>query len=156
VLRFYPERREGSGDYRVNLTKDPSWGWEETFITINGGDERKFDYLVTSNRAQFNTTGWPKMAYLGMCGNEVNILERVPGWVRFQTLKPQDWHKARSMSRVTHPTLIHTFTCITWDRETQTTKRIPTTGTPRGMVDFPLVTWEGYGWIPSRFVIRIS
>jgi hypothetical protein len=160
VLRFAPSilPTQSIGDYRVNLEKDPTWRWKETIIHMNGGGEvgeRAWGYLVGPSRAQFNTTGWARMAYLGMCGNEVNVLERAGGWVRFETLKPADWLRARSMSRATHPTLIHSFHCVTWDRETQTTRHIESTGTPRGVVWYPVVTWEGSAWIPERFVVNL-
>jgi hypothetical protein len=157
VLRFAPSilPTQSIGDYRVNLEKDPTWRWKETIILMNGGGEvgeRAWGYLVGPSRAQFNTTGWARMAYLGMCGNEVNVLERVGGWVRFETLKPTDWLRARDLNE---GTLMHRFTCVTWDRETQTTKRIFSTGTPRGVVWYPVVTWEGFGWIPERFVVNL-
>lgn len=164
VLRFAPSiqktideagRPVVKSDWRVNLEKEPSWRWRDAFIAINSGDVRKYEYLIGSNRAQFNTTGWPKMAYLAMCGNEVNVLERRGGWVKFETLRASQWQRAMTMKRATHPTLIHTFTCVTWNRETQTTKRIFSTGTPRGIVDYPCVTWEGYGWIPERFIVPL-
>jgi hypothetical protein len=157
VLRFAPSilPTQSIGDYRVNLEKDPSWRWKETIIQMNGGGEvgeRAWGYLVGPSRAQFNTTGWARMAYLGMCGNEVNVLERAGGWVRFETLKPTDWLRARSLQE---GTLMHRFTCVTWDRETQTTRRIFSTGTPRGVVFYPVVTWEGSAWIPERFVVNL-
>jgi hypothetical protein len=157
VLRFAPSTlpTQSIGDYRVNLEKDPSWRWKETIIQMNGGGEvgeRAWGYLVGPSRAQFNTTGWARMAYLGMCGNEVNVLERVNGWVRFETLKPTDWLRARDLSE---GTLKHRFTCVTWDRETQTTRRIFSTGTNRGVVFYPCVTWEGSAWIPQRFVVPL-
>jgi hypothetical protein len=157
VLRFAPSilPTQSIGDYRVNLEKDPTWRWKETIIHMNGGGEvgeRAWGYLVGPSRAQFNTTGWARMAYLGMCGNEVNVLERVGGWVRFETLKPADWLRARSLQE---GTLKHRFTCVTWDRETQTTRRIFSTGTPRGVVWYPVVTWEGSAWIPERFVVPL-
>jgi hypothetical protein len=158
VLRFAPSilpANQGIGDYRVNLTKDPSWRWKETIIELNGGGEvgeRAWGYLVGPSRAQFNTTGWAQMAYVGMCGNEVRVLDRQGGWVKFETLKPSDWLRARSLQE---GQLIHRFTCTSWDAETQTTVRINSTGTPRGIVWFPLVTWEGYGFIPERFVVAV-
>jgi hypothetical protein len=114
--------------------------------------ERAWGYLVGPSRAQFNTTGWAQMAYVGMCGNQVNVLDRVNGWVKFETLRPQDWLRARSLRE---GTLIHRFTCTSWDDETQTTVRINSTGTPRGVVVYPVVTWEGAAWIPERFVVAI-
>lgn len=153
VLRFYPDMRE-SGDYRVNLEKDPTWRWRETIIALNGGDAQKFGYIIDSNRAQFNTTGWARMAYLGMSGNAINVLGDIGVWYKFETLKPTDWLRARSMSIESHPHLIHRFTCVTW--KNNTTVRIPSTGTPRGQVYYPLVTNEGYAYIPKRHVVRVA
>jgi hypothetical protein len=160
VLRFFPIMREG-GDYRVNLTKDPSWRWQETVTDhLNGGDAQKFGYWTGPSRAQFNTTGWAQLGYIGMCGNEIEILEMGLGWVKFKTLKPQDWMAARRMSIATHPMYIHRFTCVTWVKDSSYpdggyTRRINSTGTPRGDVFYPLVTWEGFAWIPRRFVVPL-
>jgi hypothetical protein len=142
VLRFAPSilpANQGIGDYRVNLTKDPSWRWKETIIELNGGGEvgeRAWGYLVGPSRAQFNTTGWAQGG----------------GRAKFETLKPSDWLRARSLRE---GQLIHRFTCTSWNAETQTTVRINSTGTPRGIVWYPVVTWEGYGWIPERFVVAV-
>jgi hypothetical protein len=152
VYRFYPQMAE-TGDYRVNLEKDASWQWWDTFAILNGGDYSDAEYLAGAGRAQFNTTGWPRMAYLGMSGNEIRILARVGEWVRFETLKPTDWLRARSMTRVSHPYFIHSFTCVSW--KDGRTVRIESTGTPRGIVYYPLVTWAGYAYIPARHVVRI-
>jgi hypothetical protein len=95
-----------------------------------------------------------------MCGNEIEILEMGLGWVKFKTLKPQDWMAARRMSIATHPMYIHRFTCVTWVKDSSYpdggyTRRINSTGTPRGDVFYPLVTWEGFAWIPRRFVVPL-
>ncbi len=156
VLRYAPAIvKEPIGDYRVNLTKDPSWRWQETVIALNGGDDQKFSYWTGPGRAQFNSTGWSQLGYLGMCGNEIHVLERVSGWVRFETLRPTDWLRARSMSIETHPCLIHRFVCVTWDAATQTTKHIESTGTARGQVVYPLVTNEGSAWIPEQMIVEM-
>jgi hypothetical protein len=152
VLRFYRDRHEGD-DYRVNMEKDPTWRWRETIIALNGS-EQDFYYWINANTAQFNTTGWPQFAYVGMSGNEIKILERAGDWVRFETLRPTDWLRARSMTIETHPTLIHRFTCVTWDAANRVTKHIESTGTPRGQVYYPLVTNEGSAWVPSRHIIE--
>jgi hypothetical protein len=156
VIRFYKDMREGS-DYRCNLTKDPAWKWQETIVQMNnadGGGLQRFNYWVNPNTAQFNTTGWAQMAYLGMSGNEVKILERAGEWVRFETLTPSDWMRARSMTNATHPHLIHSFSCVTWDAVNKVTKHIESTGTPRGKLFYPLVTNEGSAWIPARHIIE--
>jgi len=154
VVPFYSIMDERDRQ-RINMIKDPTWRWEETVIMLNDGDERKFDYWTGPSRAQFNTTGWPQLGYIGMCGNQIHVLERVGSWVRFETLKPTDWLKARSMTAVSHPQFIHHFTCTSWDAVNRVTKRIDSTGTPRGTVLYPLVTWEGAAWIPSRFVVTV-
>lgn len=152
VIRYYPIMREGAGDYRVNLQTPVDW--RQFVIDLNGGDVQKFDYWTGSARAQFNTTGWPLFAYVGMCGNIINVLEFIGGWAKFETLKQTDLARAQGMNRLTHPHLIHTFTCVGWDSKTKTTKHIWSTGTPRGEVFYPLVTREGYAYIPKRHVIR--
>lgn len=50
VLRYFPSMSE-SGDYRVNLEKDPSWKWWETFTILNGGDESDVEYIAGPSRA---------------------------------------------------------------------------------------------------------
>lgn len=150
VLRFYPEMRENSGDYRVNLSIPVDW--QQTIIAMNGGDARKFFYLVDPSRAQFNTTGWPKMAYLGMSGNELRG-ERIGEWFCFDTLTPADADRARNWTIQSHPQFVHRFTCVTWDAASKTTRHILSTGTPRGDVFYPLTTREGYAFIPWRYVV---
>jgi hypothetical protein len=135
------------GDYRVNIE-----GWKQFFLDLNGGDYQKFEYWTHPDRAQFNSTGWPQLAYLVFSGNELRG-ERVGEWFKFETLKPGDVGRAAGMTLATHPHLIHRFTCVTWkDNETV---HIPHTGTPRGDVHFPVITKEGYGFIPFRNVVRV-
>jgi hypothetical protein len=158
VMPFYSIRDERDRQ-RINLTADPSWRWEETIVALNGGGaegEHRFNWWINANTAQFNTTGWAQMAYLGMCGNEINVLERIGDWVKFETMRPDDWDIARNMSIATRPCYIHRFTCVTWNAQTKTTKRILSTGTARGDVFYPLVTVEGYAYIPARHVVRMS
>lgn len=150
VYRFYPEMREKSGDYRVNLA-DP-FDWKPSLIRVNGGDAQKFRYLTTAGVAQYNQTGWPMQAYLTMSGNKL-AGEVVGQWFGFETLKPGDLGKVGGMTIVTHPHLIHRFTCVTWDPRTRTTERINSSGTPRGDVFYYLVTKEGIAYIPLRHVI---
>lgn len=153
VMRFYPIMREEAGDFRVNL--QIPYDWEPAIIAMNGGDAGKFGYLIGPSRAQFNTTGWPKMAYVGMCGNLLNG-ERVGEWFRFQTLVPSDVSRVRGWTIASHPQFIHRFTCVTWDTVNRVTKRINSTGTQRGDVFYPLITKEGFAYIPWRHVVKVS
>jgi hypothetical protein len=159
VNKFYNVPDDKSGDLRINLEKDPSWRWWDTFAVINDGDYSDVEYVQDDGLAIFNTTGWPKMAYLGFSGNVVNVLARVGSWFKFETLKPTDWLRAQSMSNETHPQFIHSFSCVTWVRDSTLpaggfTRRIESTGTRRGRVYVPMVTWEGYAW--SRHVIGVG
>lgn len=152
VMRYYPEQREQSGDYRVNLAIP--YDWKPAIIALNDGDVQKFDYLVGRWRALYNQTGWPKQAYISMSGNVLQGYS-VGGWLRFQTLRPSDLFKVRGMTIKTHSQFVHRFTCVTWDAKTKTTKHIESTGTPRGQVYFYLVTVEGFAYIPLRHVVRL-
>jgi hypothetical protein len=152
VIRYLPITKEGAGDFRVDVS-----AWKQYVIALNGGGEegyRRWEYWCGPARAQFNGTGWPMLAYVGMCGNYINVLERVGSWVKFETLKPGDLQRAQGMTRATHPQFIHSFHCVTWDAQTQTTKHILHTGTARGTVLYPLITREGYAFIPYRHVVE--
>ena len=150
VNRFYPMMKDKAGDFRVNLEKP--FDWRRAIIDLNDGDIRKFDYLVGPARAQYNTTGWPMQAYLVMSGNKLQG-QKEGDWFRFETLQPSDLPKAAGMTIQTHPHFVHRFTCVGWDGKTKRTKRIESTGTPRGDVFYFLVTKEGIGYIPLRHVV---
>lgn len=150
VMRYYPIMREKAGDYRVVLDDN----WKQTVIILNDGNERKFAYWSGPSRAQFNTNGWPNLMYVGMSGNTINVLAEIGDWYKFETLKLIDWRSARTMNIETHPQFIHRFTCVTW--KNNMTVRIPSTGTQHGQVYYPLITNEGYAFIPKRHVVKAS
>ncbi len=152
VMRYYPIMREKAGEFPVDLS-DP-YDWKPFVIRLNDNDEHKFYYWCGKERAQFNKNGWPMFQNVGMSGNTLQG-EQVGNWFRFETLKPSDLSKAWNMSRVSHSWFIHTFTCVTWDARTRTTKHIFSTGTPVGSVDYPLVTNEGFAYIPLRHVVKL-
>lgn len=155
VYRFLPEPREGSGDYRVNMAIP--YDWKPAIVALNGGGaegERRWGYLVGPERATYNSTGWPKQAYITFSGNELRG-EFVGNWFRFETLRPADLSRVAGMTIQSHPWFVHRFTCVTWVQATQTTKHILSTGTPRGDVFFYLVTKEGVAYIPKRHVVRL-
>jgi hypothetical protein len=150
VFRFAPEALPSAqkiGDYRVDISV-----WKAFFLGLNGGDLQDFEYWSSPLRAQFNGTGWAKLAYLVMSGNRLNVLQEVGDWVQFETLKPGDLTRAAGMTKDTHPHLVHRFTCVKWDGAK--TVHIESTGTPRGQIYFPLISKEGYGYIPSRNVVK--
>jgi hypothetical protein len=152
VLRFAPQIIPPSqriGDYRVNVS-----AWRSFILALNGNDEQAFGWWTNPNTAQFNSTGWPMLMYVGMCGN-VLAGERVGEWFKLQTLKVTDVGSAKGMTFQSRPEFIHHFTCVTWDGVNKVTKHIESTGTPRGQFYYPLVTNEGYGFIPWRFVIGL-
>jgi hypothetical protein len=154
VYRFYPEPREQSGDYRVNLSSP--YDWKPAIVALNGGGEeglRDWGYLVGPARASYNSTGWPMQAYITFSGNELRG-EMVGNWFRFVTLRPSDLPSVAGMTIQSCPWFVHRFTCVGWDG--QNTKRIESTNTLRGQVHFYLVTKEGAGYIPARHVVRMT
>lgn len=147
VWRYYPAPIDKMGDFRVNLE-----AWKDVIIAINGGDYQDWEYLVDPKRATYNTTGWPMQAYLTMSGNYLDG-ERFGDWLRFRTLIPSDVGRVAGWTHETHPEYIHKFTCVKWkDGETV---HIESTGTNRGQVYFPLVSKEGYAYIPFRNIVAV-
>lgn len=152
VLRYYKEPKDKSGDFRVDM--ESPYNWKPTMIAINGGSEKKFNYVIQTGLALYNTGGWAKQAYLVMSGNLLQG-EFIGDWFKFITLKQSDVEKASLMTNATHPQFIMNFTCVTWDSQNKITKRITSTGTQHGNVYYCLVTVDGVGWIPKRHVVPI-
>ncbi len=145
VMRFYPVMKKSAGDFRVDISN-----WKDYVINhLNGGDKQKWEKWSGSATAQFNKTGWPKLAYISMSGNILQG-EKVGDWLRFETLKPSDLQKAYSMTRKSHPQFIHTFTCVRY--KNKKTIRIMNSGSRRGVIDYPLITKEGYAYIEYKYV----
>jgi hypothetical protein len=150
VLRYYPVMKEKAGDFRVDISE-----WKSFIMELNNDTTgQTFSYWTAKGRAQFNQTGWPRFMYVGMCGNYLDGESVDKDWFRFETLKATDLARAQGMTRATHPQFIHTFTCVGW--KNGQTVRITSTGTPRGIVDYPLITNEGFAYIPVRNVVKVA
>jgi hypothetical protein len=150
VLRYYPVMKEKAGDFRVDISE-----WKSFIMELNNDTTgQTFSYWTAKGRAQFNQTGWPRFMYVGMCGNYLDGEPVDKDWFRFETLKATDLARAQGMTRATHPQFIHTFTCVGW--KNGQTVRITSTGTPRGIVDYPLITNEGFAYIPVRNVVKVA
>lgn len=154
VMRYYKKPIDKQGDFRVNLAAP--YDWKQAIISVNGGSVRKWEYLTGRARALYNDPdqGWPMQAYIVMCGNRLSG-EFQGDWFVFETLKPSDLSRVRGMTINTHPHFVHNFTCVGWDNETKTTKRINSTGTQHGNVYYFVVSNEGIGFIPKRHVIAV-
>lgn len=146
VMRYYPTMKETgkAGDFRVDIS-----AWKNFFLGLNGGDKQKFNYWTGTQTAQFNKTGWPLIAYITFSGN---ILEGevVGKWLKFKTLKVNDLNFAKGKTIRTHPQYIHSFHCVSY--KNKKTVHILNTGTQRKEIYFPLITKEGYAYIPLRHV----
>lgn len=140
VFRYYPEPRVKMGDFRVNIS-----AWKDFIIGMNG--RQAFDYWTADACAQFNKTGWPMFAYVGMSGN-VFSGEKVGNWFRFETLKPSDLSRAQGMTHITHPQFIHRFAIVGWWKRGKVWETVRNTNTPRGAIFYPLITREGIAYIP--------
>jgi hypothetical protein len=149
IFRFAPHAEpttERVGDYRVNIE-----AWKDFFMQINDDTTgQEFEYWTRADKSQFNQQGWPMMQYLVFSDGELKG-QRIGNWFKFETLKPGDVARAQGMTIESHPWLIHKFTCVSF-RNGQTV-HIESTGTPRGVVYTPVITKEGWGFIPWRNVV---
>jgi hypothetical protein len=150
VLRYYPVMKDKAGDFRVDIS-----AWKSFIMNLNNDTTgRKFNYWTARGRAQFNQTGWPRFMYVGMCGNYLDGAPVDEKWFRFETLKVTELERAQGMTRATHPQFIHTFTCVGF--KNGQTVHVSSTGTLRGIVDYPLITKEGFAFIPLRHVVMVG
>lgn len=147
VFRFYKEPREGQGDFRVNITP-----MRPALLALNGGDERKLGYLFDPGTALFNSTGYPKQAYVTMSRNVVKVIGRHGDWRKIATLTPTA--NVSHMTYTSHPEYVHRFDLVCWDRLSETTYHHH--NTPRGTIYYYLVTNEGAAWIHSRYVKEVE
>lgn len=158
VNRYYPEMREKSGDYRVNLSYP--YDWKQAIINLNGGGWtglRRWEFLTGKARATYNSntstsSGWPNQMYVLFSGNVLRG-KFVGEWFEFETLRQDDVDRVAGMTKKTHPHLVHSFSCIGWDWRTKSTVHIPSTGTFWNQVYHFVVTKEGIGYIPKRHVV---
>ena len=150
VQRYYPEPREKSGDYRVDIS--PLLG---DYLVLNGEDSRedpKSRYLFNPGTALFNSTGYPQQAYVTMQGNELMVVDEQNGWYKFQTLRPTD--KVRHMTNISHPHFVHRFDLVCWDNELKRTYHKPVRW--GWEIYYFLITREGYAWMPVRYVKQVE
>lgn len=130
---------------------------------INGvrdglGIERCENFLFKDDTALYNKKAFPGRELLTMSGNKLQVLgwETINGeqYVKFLTLKPND-----TMSNLTHantPQLVHIFEIVFAEKQdgSYITKTVPKVNR-NGYLYYYLVSTQGYGYMPERFVIRL-
>lgn len=150
VFRHYPVLKDGAGDFRIDVSPI------EPFIrALNGNDPRKFDYWIDVETAQFNSTGWPLMAYITMSGNLLRARRIVHDNQNVEMLEFDTLTMATIQDGMNHdanPDLIHRFGIVGVDRYGVT---YHTNNTPQGIIDYPFVTEEGICYIPTRYVAKV-
>lgn len=150
VFRHYPILKDGAGDFRIDVSPI------ESFIrALNGNDPRKFDYWCDIKTAQFNSTGWPYMAYITMSGNTLRGRRILRDNQNVEMLEFETLTLATIQSGMNHdadPDFIHRFGIVGVDGSGRT---YHTNNTPQGIIDYPLVTEEGICYIPMKYVIRV-
>lgn len=150
VFRFSPEPIAKPGDYRVDVS-----AWAGVFTGLQGEtdlDDPRTRYLVADWTALFNRTGWPKLQYLTMSRNYLRG-EQAGDYLKFETLRVDQVGLAAGMTYLSHPHFIHRFDVVGWSRAYE--KTYHTWTTPQGFLYWPLVTREGYGYIPIRYVRKV-
>lgn len=144
VVRFYKEMRDKSGDFRVDISP-----LLDAYLNLNGEDaitDNKTRYFFGRTTALFNNTGYPKQMYTTMQGNKLKGTILSSSWLRFETLTPQS--NVAGMTHESHPWFIHRFDLVCYrDRRTYHKPN-----TPQGVIDYFLVTVEGFAFIPLRYV----
>lgn len=147
VVRFYPEPREKSGDYRVDITRLLG-----AYLHLNNEisvRDPKTRYLFADDTAIFNGTGYPMQMYTTMQGNRLSVLSELNGWIKFETLTPAS--NVAGLSYASAPWFVHRFDLVCYDKdERPTTWHKP--NTPQGVIDYFLVTKEGYGYVQKSVV----
>lgn len=144
VVRFYKEMRDKSGDFRVDISP-----MLQAYMDLNHEfsiEDNKTRYFFGSTTALFNTTGYPKQMYTTMQLNKLKGTILSNSWLKFETLTPQS--NVTGMTHESHPWFIHRFDLVCY-RDKQTYHK---PSTPQGVIDYFLVTVEGFAFIPLRYV----
>jgi hypothetical protein len=123
VMRFEKTPRQPSSDYRVDISP-----LLNAYLRLNNEtsrDDPKSRYLFSPTTAIYNTTGYPKQAYITMQGNRLKMLSVADGYLKFETLKPNSStnyeveengvKKKYPMSKASHPWFVHEFDLVCYD-----------------------------------------
>lgn len=152
VFRFFPVMREDAGDFRVNLET------VEAFTHVINPTDKLWDYYTGHSAGIFNThdvpegesSGWPKQMYVVMSGNYLKGLEIVGNWLKFETLTvPQMAPEGAGELHLTHPHHVHHWSVVGINAAGLTTHAEIVNA---GVVHYPCVSKEGFGFIPMRYV----
>lgn len=155
VVRFFKQPIEQQGDFRVDVSPKL-----QAYLRLNGEDEitdPKTRYFFGVRTALFNTTGYPRQAYATMQGNILRGVS-VGQWLKFETLTPNGWTTyvdsngtVQPMTHESHPHLVQRFDLVCWkDKHTHHKPN-----TPQGIIDYYLLTVEGFAWLPLRYVRKL-
>ncbi|MEO6564920.1 MAG: hypothetical protein ABIO63_02705 [Casimicrobiaceae bacterium] len=148
VVRFYKDMIDDQGDFRVNISQ-----MLPSYLRLNHEDkitDPKTRYFFGKITALFNNTGYPRQMYTTMQGNKLRGFY-IGEWFMFETLKPTS--NVIGMSYQSHPWLIHRFDLVCSKRVDGVWKTYHKPFTPQGVIDYFLVTVEGIGYIPARYIV---
>ena len=140
VYRFDKQPTEPKNDYRVDISP-----LDSAIRAINENNDWKVRYLYADDTALFNSTGYPKQAYITMSGNQFLELGIVGTFLKFATLTPNS-----NVSGFTHqnaPWFVHRFDIVCYTK-TKITYHTSEINAKHRDVDYFLVTNEGFGYIP--------
>jgi hypothetical protein len=138
---------EPKNDYRVDISP-----LDGSIRALNQQDPKKYGYLYKDNTALYNSTGYPKQAYITMSRN-ILLEDRIEGnFLRFQTITPNS--QTFGLSYKNTPWFVHRFDIVCWTRD-KTTYHTSIINENIRDIDYYLVTNEGYGYIPLDRVKRV-
>jgi hypothetical protein len=157
VYGYSPESDGQPNDYHVDENTFKDAYYELNDFNIDGvrdgmGFDRCENFLFTTATALYNNGGFPRRELLTMSGNVLQGIEwaddpRAGRCLKFKTLRPGD--NVAGTTYETHPKYVHRFMIVQYrDGATLTVPKI----NRNGYLNYYLVSWNGYGFMPERNV----
>ena len=164
VYGYSPEPADKPNDYHVDES-----GWQDDYYELNDfnvdgirdgeGVNRCESFLFKGSVALYNIQnqerGFPRRELLTMSGNKLQEIAwgvdaKGRRYLKFKTLRPGSL--VAGMTFDTHPDLVHRFMVVGVKNDiTTTTPKI----SRNGYLHYYLVSREGYGYMPERYVKRL-
>lgn len=146
VFRWAETPQNIPGDYRVRIA-----AWEQFVRALNQHNKNKWSMLTGPRTGLFNETGWDKLQLLTMSSNKL-LGKRVGDFLRFETLIVSNLSAASGLIHDNCPEFIHRFKNV----GKRSDGSVYLADTNQGIVDWPLISKSGIGYIHIRYVRELN
>lgn len=164
VYRYSETPENAPGDWRVDESPFKYFLYSLNNYNTNGdydglGLYRCENFLFKDDTALYNKKAFPQRQYLTMSGNKLEVIEwiTVDGerYCKFKTLKPGDTVQAMvSVDAFEEfPQFVHRFNIVQMRDGVTITNPLVNRG---GYLHYYLVSRNGYGFMPARFVKEVA